>query len=775
MLKKVRRKNLSIKGLIILYFTILVITIAIVISCTFISNWNGTICDALKNITIDTTNRITSKLVYSDGIPTSGQLGASLLGKMKQQDYSEGKDIELHNNVELILERSVEEQEGYAFIVDKASGGLIATSFSEKSMRESKSINDLENTVFYYAYIKYLNSTKNNFIIRSDKGKLCFDFKEYNNGARKWVIVTAIPLNYLSTIIEESIKWIVIFVIFVVIVSLVVHYYMIKKLFRPLDNLKEVVEQFSRGDLDNRVRTVRDDEIGCLSDTFNQMANTISWLVNGLEDTVSDRTSELEVINSELVVRKNQLQLILDSTAEAIYGIDVNGKCTFCNRSCIELLGYESQEELLGMHMHRLIYGSNNDDIINDEYEKAKVYWENNQSYCKQDVFKKKNGTSFDVEFYSHPQFINGEIVGAVITFMDISERKKNLEKIRYLSNHDSLTGLINRGYFEETLKNYDKTEKLPLSLIFADVNGLKLANDIFGHSSGDLLIKECADVLKNSSRGEDIVARIGGDEFVMILPNTSSEDAKSIMNNIKNSITKININEITSSISLGYDTKVVESQNIKDTMENAENEMYKEKTLTRKSFTVETLTSIFESLHHKNPEIQIHSEGVSSLCEKMGIELGLSDNEVKKIKDAGYYHDIGKIIVCKDILEKEELTESEIRELQQHSVVGYRILNLFDETLDLANGVYSHHERWDGTGYPKGLKGEEIPLVSRIIAITEKYQKWVTDSKLSKSEDISEVLEKIRNESGKKFDPELTEIFIKMIQKNQVKEKKIS
>ena len=152
-------------------------------------------------------------------------------------------------------------------------------------------------------------------------------------------------------------------------------------------------------------------------------------------------------------------------------------------------------------------------------------------------------------------------------------------------------------------------------------------------------------------------------------------------------------------------------------------------------------------------------------LSVKMGEALGLSQNELSKLKRAGYLHDIGKIVLDDELLATESLNEDELEAVRQHAVVGYRILNLFEDTMDIAEYVYSHHERWDGTGYPRGLTGEQIPLLSRILSVAEAYDRIVNRDEvmhLSLKERKAEALEIIRAASGTRFDPQVVNALLR-------------
>lgn len=458
----------------------------------------------------------------------------------------------------------------------------------------------------------------------------------------------------------------------------------------------------------------------------------------------------------------------MDSAAEAIYGIDTEGNCTFCNESCINMLGYSDQSELLGRNMHDLIHHSRKDGmpILSDECSIFKAYIHGVGTHVDDEVFCRADGTCFDAEYFSYPQIRDGDIVGAVVTFMDITERKRREAEIKYLSCHDTLTGLYNRRCFEENKVLVDNEDNLPLSVIFADINGLKMTNDIFGHAAGDELIMKSAEILQQACRHNDAVARVGGDEFIILLPSTTQDNAQKVIDRIRADFMEARVKAVKCSISLGLDVKRAPDQSLDEIMANAENKMYKDKIANRKSISRETIGKIIETIYSKNPDEKQNSADTAMLSLKIGEVLGLSQNELSKLKRAGYLHDIGKIVLDDKLLATESLNEYELETVRQHAVVGYRILNIFEDTMDIAEYVYSHHERWDGTGYPRGLKGEQIPLLSRILSVAEAYDRMIYRKEVmyySTEERKTEALEMIRAASGTRFDPQLVDALVEI------------
>jgi diguanylate cyclase (GGDEF)-like protein/PAS domain S-box-containing protein/putative nucleotidyltransferase with HDIG domain len=681
------------------------------------------------------------------------------------------------SRIDNYLREIVQDKNAYALIVEKDSSYLIANSFGvvnftllEDGGAKRTTIQEIDNQTITQAREKYNIAENRSFEVENGEDRLFVNILEFQKEGIDWLILTAIPESLFLPTVMENMRLALMLGIIAVMLSILIFFKVIKSYLKPIDSLIETTAQFSQGDFTKRVHIMRNDEIGGISRSFNEMADTLQTLFNSLEVQVRKRTQELEEANNALKESKDQLYLILDSTAEGIYGIDKQGNCIFCNASSLKMLGYKNHEELIGKNMHRQIHHSYRDgtSMSIEECKIFKALKTGEGTNVDDEVFWKADGTSIAVEYHSYPQYKNGELVGAVITFLDNTERKRNEDYIKYLSYHDSLTRLYNRMFFEEEMRRLNTERSLPLSIIFGDVNGLKLTNDIFGHAAGDDLLRKTAEILIKVCREEDIMARMGGDEFAILLPKTSAQVALKIIERIKNEFSKEPIGVIKYSISMGYDTKVKMNKSIEETMENAEDMMYKEKMLNRKIIDSSMIQTIIETLHNASEREKQHSINVSKLCQNIGRALKLPEPEIRKLKEAGYLHDVGKIVLGNEILKKnEKLTEEEKKEMQQHPVVGYRILNLFGETLDIAEGVLHHHEGWDGSGYPKGLKGEEIPKLARIIKVAESYDSMVNKHQYHHMKK-EEALKEIEAKSGIIYDPEIVKIFIQMMKNHQ-------
>lgn len=468
-----------------------------------------------------------------------------------------------------------------------------------------------------------------------------------------------------------------------------------------------------------------------------------------------------------LVNAEDELKSVLDAAAEGIYGVDREGRCTFANSSCIRMLGYRKEKELIGKDMHSLIHHSHMDGSsypveeckINGSLKKGQEF------HCDNEVFWNSRGDFFQVEYRVKPRFVRGRFAGSVITFMDITERKKSEDHIKYLSYHDPVTGLYNQTFMYEEMKRLDVKRNLPFSVIVGDINGLKLINDVFGHKSGDELIKRMGQVIRNSCRADDIIARTGGDEFAILLPNTTAENARVVLDRIAKAAVEVEHKAIRGSISLGLATKTQPDEEIETVLNEAEEKMYLNKNLNSNDNQVGLLEDIIARLHERSERERQHSINVSEMCEKIAVNLGLEQEEIRGVKVAGYYHDIGKIALDDGILNNLGILDRlQQVEMRRHTVVGFRILNLFTETMDLAKGALDHHELWNGQGYPKGLIKEDISLLGRIIGVAEAYDYYTNP--LSKGLcPRDEAIRRIREDSGVKFDPEVVAAFLRTVE----------
>lgn len=249
------------------------------------------------------------------------------------------------------------------------------------------------------------------------------------------------------------------------------------------------------------------------------------------------------------------------------------------------------------------------------------------------------------------------------------------------------------------------------------------------------------------------------------MLPQTSPDNADHIVCRIKSEFKTARLDAIKCSAALGYDTKIDMNQSLDEIMSNAENAMYRDKTMNRKSTNMDLINTILDSIHLRSQREEQHADAVAKLCVDIGRALNMPESELEKLERAGLLHDIGKVSLDQSLLLSETAYSEDIAGVQQHALVGYRLLSLFEDTIDIAEYVYNHHEHWDGTGYPRGIKGQQIPLISRIISVAEVY-----DRILNKGEDDVQTrkqyaLDILIKGSGMQFDPKVVETLVRMLQ----------
>jgi len=352
-----------------------------------------------------------------------------------------------------------------------------------------------------------------------------------------------------------------------------------------------------------------------------------------------------------------------------------------------------------------------------------------------------------------------------LIIVTNVNERKKAEERILYLSFHDHLTGLYNRRFFEEELKRLDTKRQLPLSLIMGDLNGLKLINDVFGHLEGDRLLKETAEILKKVSRSEDILARWGGDEFVLLLPKTSILDSEEIVQRIIKEFKKTSSQKIPKSLSLGAATKEAAVQDIQTVILDAESNMYKSKLGGKESLASSIIFALMQALYEKSNETKEHTDRIHDLSLKLGKSIKLPSNQLDELSLLTSLHDIGKVAIPETILLKEgSLTEQEWESIKKHPEIGFNIAQVSPQIAHIAKPILSCHENWDGSGYPLKLKGESIPIISRIVLIADAYD--VMTNKRPYNEPISkyDAIKELKRCAGSQFDPVLVDKFIEIL-----------
>lgn len=342
--------------------------------------------------------------------------------------------------------------------------------------------------------------------------------------------------------------------------------------------------------------------------------------------------------------------------------------------------------------------------------------------------------------------------------------------KYRLLSTRDPLTGLYNRTYFEGELLRLTSVDKLPMCIVVCDIDGLKIINDTLGHQAGDELIRSAAHLLSQSFRPFDMIARIGGDEFVIIMTTVDQTTVAACLYDLDTAIREHNQQhpDLPIVVSKGSAFVAAPPFHIDDLFRDADNAMYIEKNRNREKTRIQLLETLNQAACRHAPTYAKHIAGVKQYALAFGQYLNLTEEQLALLSLTAEYHDIGKLAVPSNILLQEgPLSPEDFQEIQRHAEVSSRIAKSLPFLFPVAEYIASHHERWDGAGYPHKMKGEEIPLISRIIAIADAFDAMQRDQPHQKARSLAEACQELERYAGTQFDPTLVHRFLTHIAMN--------
>ncbi len=452
---------------------------------------------------------------------------------------------------------------------------------------------------------------------------------------------------------------------------------------------------------------------------------------------------------------------------------DRNWTMRFASSGCFELTGY-LPEELID----NKVFAFN--DIICPEFREH--VWSGGQHHasaqegnqCEYEIMTAAGERKWVLDISQGVFDDSGKIVALEGIIVDITKSKLQFLQIQYLSNHDQLTGLHNRQYYDNAKRMLDNDASLPLTVLFVDINGLKLINDAFGNDAGDRMIQTTATVLKSTIRPNEILARIGGDEFGFLLPNADARACQERMLALKEAFdehnAKLQDRTLIIDLSIGGSTKATQADDLAQVVKDAEANMARRKLFDQKSHHNAVLSSIMATLFERSFETEAHAERIGELCAIVGERLGLSHDDIDRLKLFAILHDIGKIGISDQILNKPApLNEEEVVIMKTHPEIGYRIAMASPDFAPIAELILTHHERWDGTGYPNRIAGEKIPLLSRILAVADAYDAMTEDRVYRNALSSKAAIEEIRKNAGSQFDPHIAEVFLEIVEQDDL------
>ncbi len=467
------------------------------------------------------------------------------------------------------------------------------------------------------------------------------------------------------------------------------------------------------------------------------------------------QNQELKRINENLTELKNDYKELFDFAPLGYFIIDQKGRIITANSYIRKHFAVEHKTNIIDYVDH------SSDKELNTFLQTLR---QTNES--RETVLFKASGKSLAMELIG--KSIISKEQNYLIACLNVEKRLQSIEEMKELSFKDPLTGLYNRRYFEEKLYSMNKPEYMPLSVIMGDVNGLKLVNDTFGHSAGDVLLKTAGKKMLKLGRSSDVIARIGGDEFAILLSNTSEKSAKNILDRFNKSCSNLKIDKVCFSIAFGSASMNEIAESIEKIMGKAEEKMYQYKRGTEEKKGAKIIRSILRSLYEKHPEEEAHSRRVAEYMRKTGTYLGYDKNHIARLETAGLFHNVGKVAFDSDILNHiANLSYDGYCELKKHVEIGYRILKSSSVFLQIAQIVLYHQEWVNGKGYPKKLKGSEIPLESKILSICTAYEYMRSETPYREAMTVDDALAQLEAGADSQFDKELVNAFVAMIRKD--------
>ncbi|MEQ8175193.1 MAG: CHASE4 domain-containing protein [Syntrophomonadaceae bacterium] len=545
---------------------------------------------------------------------------------------------------------------------------------------------------------------------------------------------------------QTTISYTTVFIILISLLFGVLTLFLIEKLVlsRILRLSRDVNNIGDRG-FDFRLKEMGSDELGILTSSINHMLH------------------DLDRSHQQLVDSDRRLRRITDNMLDIVVQVDLEGRFEYLSPSYRRVLG-SIDIDLIGKRFSSVIYPP---DIGIVQATLNQVMETGSPVYAEFRCQPSEGPLLWMGMVVNALKNENDECTGAVLVARDITLRKEAEDQLQFISLHDSLTGLYNRTYFEQEMLSLEGPESLPVALMICDLDGLKFINDTLGHKTGDALLLKASQILNNSCPDEITKARIGGDEFALLFKRCSRSQVESVYALIKQQAAEHNrlAPDLPLAISIGFAVRNDSTLSMADLFREADNNMYREKLHSQQSGHSGLISSLMQALQERDFMTGGHVERMEELVNLTGQALDLSHSQLNDLRLFTRFHDIGKVGIPDSILLKAgPLNPEEWDNMRRHCEIGYRIARAAGDLQPVAELILKHHEWWNGKGYPLGLKGKEIPLECRIIAIIDAYDAMTSERPYRQALSREQAIAELHRCSGTQFDPELVNILTEII-----------
>lgn len=350
----------------------------------------------------------------------------------------------------------------------------------------------------------------------------------------------------------------------------------------------------------------------------------------------------------------------------------------------------------------------------------------------------------------------------------ELAERRRAEEALRYSSWHDGLTGLHNRAYLEKVLEGHVAGGAAGVGVICGDLDGLKIINDTLGHATGDAMLRQAADIFRRYVPEGAVAVRTGGDEFLVLLTGVEEQQLLDICRRIRDAAREERRTELPLQISLGWQYRrfcAPGGGELAKLIREADDAMYREKLRSKQSTRNVVVQAILKMIEVRDFSAKGHAQRIRRWVLALAERLRLTPAQQSRLLLLAQFRDIGKMGLAEQVLLKEgPLTTAERKEIERHAEIGHRIALVIPELEEVADLILTHHEWWDGGGYPLGLREEAIPVESRLIAVVDAYDAMTSDSSYRQALSHAQALEELRRGRGGQFDPVVLDVFLELM-----------